>query len=151
MANFNKVILLGNLTRDVELRNVAGGQSVGEFGLAVNRQFTTKDGQKREEVTFVNCEAWGRQAEVLKQYMSKGRPLFIEGRLKYDSWEDKQTGKKQSKLVVVVENFQFIGGRGEGAPARSEASEQHQTADQGSYADADAPAHNPVPSTDIPF
>ncbi|MDA0803930.1 MAG: single-stranded DNA-binding protein, partial [Planctomycetota bacterium] len=116
MANLNKVMLIGNLTRDIELRAIAGGQNVGNFGLAVNRQFNTKDGQKHEETTFLDCEVWGRQADVMKQYLSKGRPVFIEGRLKLDTWEDKE-GKKQSKIRVVVENFQFLGGgrREEGA------------------------------------
>lgn len=110
MASYNKVLLMGNLTRDVELKHIASGQAVAQLGLAVNRRFKTKDGEEREEVTFVDCEAWGRQAEVIHQYFSKGKPIFVEGRLKLDSWEDKE-GKKQSKLRVVIEEFQFVGGR----------------------------------------
>lgn len=113
MANFNKVLLIGNLTRDPELKHTPSNQAVATIGLAVNRNFTTKDGEKREETTFVDCEAWGRQAEVMSQYLSKGRPVMIEGRLKLDQWQDKD-GNNRSKLRVVVENFQFLGGRGEG-------------------------------------
>jgi len=113
MANFNKVMLMGNLTRDIELRSTGGNQSVANIGLAVNRRFRTADGQDREEVTFVDCEAWGKTAETMAKYLVKGRPVFIEGRLKLDQWEDKE-GKKQSKLRVVVEGFQFIDSKGGG-------------------------------------
>ncbi len=113
MANFNKVLLVGNLTRDPELKHTTSNQAVAQIGLAVNRQFNTKDGEKREETTFVDCEAWGRTAEVMCQYLSKGRPVLVEGRLKLDQWQDKD-GNNRSKLKVVVENFQFLGGRGEG-------------------------------------
>ena len=108
MASYNKVLLMGNLTRDVELKSIAGNQSVAEIGLAVNRRFRTKEGEDREETTFVDCEAWGRTAEVMKQYLSKGRPVFIEGRLKLDQWTDKD-GQKRSKMRVVIESFQFMG------------------------------------------
>jgi single-strand DNA-binding protein len=124
MANFNKVMLMGNLTRDIELKVLPqGNQTVGNFGIAMNRKFKSASGEEREEVTFVDCEAWGRTAEIMKQYLTKGRPVFIEGRLKLDQWEDKE-GKKQSRLRVVVENFQFIGapagagGGGEATPHR---------------------------------
>ena len=116
MASFNQVILLGNLTRDVELRHTPSNQAVANIGLAMNRQFQTKDGERREETTFVDCEAWGRQAEVMAQYLSKGRPVFIQGRLKLDTWQDQQ-GQNRSKLKVVVENFQFVGGRDGGGNA----------------------------------
>ncbi|MEI7656504.1 MAG: single-stranded DNA-binding protein [Phycisphaerae bacterium] len=113
MANFNKVILMGNLTRDVELKSIGSGQSVGKIGLAVNRNFTTASGEKRTETTYVDCEAWGKQAEIMAKYLSKGKPVMIEGRLKYEQWEDKE-GKKRSTLKVVVENFQFVGAPGGG-------------------------------------
>jgi len=123
MASFNKVILAGNLTRDPELRYTPKGTAVAKIGLAVNRTWTGEDGQKKEEVNFIDVEAWGRQGEVIAQYMKKGRPLLIEGRLKLDSWEDKNTKQKVSKLKVVLESFSFIdsnrgdaGGEG-GAPA----------------------------------
>ena len=114
MASYNKVLLLGNLTRDPEMRVTPKGTAVCQFGLAVNRQFKDDSGQMREEVTFVDLEAWGKQAETIAKYMTKGRPLFVEGRLKFDQWDDKATGQKRSKLKVVLENFQFIGGREQG-------------------------------------
>ena len=110
MANFNKVFLMGNLTRDPELRYTPKGQAVAKLGLAVNRRYTTESGEAREEVTFVDVDAWGKQAEVISQYCKKGRPLFVEGRLKLDQWDDKTTGQKRSALRIVLEGFQFIGG-----------------------------------------
>lgn len=114
MANFNKVYLIGNLTRDPELRVTPKGTAICQFGLAVNRQFKDESGSVRDETTFVDIEAWGRQGETISKYCSKGRPLFVEGRLKFDQWEDKTSGQKRSKLKVVLEGFQFLGGRGEG-------------------------------------
>ncbi|MCA8976009.1 MAG: single-stranded DNA-binding protein [Planctomycetes bacterium] len=114
MANFNKVILLGNLTRDVELRHTQGGTAIGKFGMAVNRKYSA-NGEQKESTCFVDLTAWGRQAEVLAQYVHKGSQLFIEGRLEYSTWES-QEGGKRSKLEVVVENFQFVGS---GSGARS--------------------------------
>ena len=111
MASFNQVILLGNLTRDPQLTYLPSQTAVVEFGLACNRKFKGQNGEDREEVTFVDCSAFGKQAEVINQYMTKGKPIFIEGRLKYDQWEDKNGGGKRHKLTVVVENFQFVGGR----------------------------------------
>lgn len=122
MASFNKVILLGNLTRDPDMRMTPGGMAICKLGLAVNRVFTTKEGEKREEVTFVDCDAFGRQAETISKYMSKGQAIMIEGRLRLDQWETKE-GDKRSKLSVVVENFQFVGGRsGEGGSSDSDSS-----------------------------
>src|SRR2546421_13112482 len=114
MASFNKVMLMGNLARDPQLKYLPSQTAVAEFGIACNRKFRTAQGEDREEVTFVEVHAFGKQAEVLNQYMTKGKPLFIEGRLKLDQWEDKQGGGKRSKMTVVVENFSFIGGPGEG-------------------------------------
>jgi single-strand DNA-binding protein len=112
MANFNKVMLMGNLTRDPQLRQLpAGNTVVAEFGLATNRRYRTAGGEDKEETAFVDCSAFGRQAEVIAQHCTKGKPLFVEGRLKYDSWDDKFGGGKRSKLTVVVENFQFIGSK----------------------------------------
>ena len=106
-GSYNKVILMGNLTRDIEIRHINSNTAVGNFGLAVNRKFKTQAGEQREEVTFVDCEAWGRTAEVMAQYLAKGRSVLIDGRLKLDQWDDKDGGGKRSKLSVVVENFQF--------------------------------------------
>jgi single-strand DNA-binding protein len=111
MASFNKVILMGNLTRDPQLKYLPSQMAVAEFGLAMNRKFRTQSGEDREEVTFIDCSAFGKTGELINQYFTKGKPIFVEGRIKYDSWEDKQGGGKRSKITVVVENFQFIGGR----------------------------------------
>ena len=111
MASYNKVLLMGNLTRDPQMKYLPSQTAVVEFGLACNRKFRTANGEDREEVTFVDCTAFGKTGEVINQYFQKGKPIFIEGRLKYDQWEDKQGGGKRSKLTVVIDNFQFIGGR----------------------------------------
>lgn len=112
MASLNKVFLIGNLTRDPEIRRLDSGTTVAKFGLAVNRNYSTASGERREETTFVDVTAWGRQAEVIGQYLSKGRPVFVEGRLRLDSWTA-QDGTKRNKLEVVLENFQFLGSRGD--------------------------------------
>jgi single-strand DNA-binding protein len=109
MPSFNRVTLIGNLTRDPETRDLPSGTTICEFGLAMSRHYKTQGGEDREETAFVDCTAFAKQAEVLQQYAAKGRPLFVEGRLKYDTWDDKGGGGKRSKLSVVVENFQFLG------------------------------------------
>ena len=115
MANLNKVMLMGNLTRDPEVRYTPKGTAVAELGLAINRVYSAENGEKREETTFVDITLWGRTAEIAGEYLKKGRPVFIEGRLQLDSWDDKQTGQKRSKLKVVGEAMQLIGSRGEGS------------------------------------
>ncbi len=146
MPNLNKVMLMGNLTRDPELRYTPNNTAVVNIGLAINRVWYDKQtNQKNEETTFVDCEAWGRTAEVINQYLSKGRPIYIEGRLKLDQWQDKESGANRSKMKVVVESFEFIdsgggqgnsgGGRRQSAPAQAPQHDQHQ----------------PVPEDDIPF
>ena len=110
MASFNKVILMGNLTRDPELRYTPKGTAVAKLGLAVNRTWRNADGQQQDETTFVDVDAFGKQAETLGQYMQKGRPILLEGRLKLDQWEDKNTGQNRSKLGVILEKFSFVGG-----------------------------------------
>ena len=123
MASFNKVILMGNLTRDPELRYTPKGTAIAKIGVAVNRVWTNEAGEKKEEVTFVDVDIFGRTAENVGQYMRKGRPILIEGRLKLDQWDDKQTGQKKSRMGVVAETVQFLGGApgagegGGGAPA----------------------------------
>lgn len=111
MANVNKVILIGNLTRDPEVKYTPKGSAVTDLGLAVNRSYTTDNGEKREETTFVDVTLWGKTAELAGQYLSKGRSVYIEGRLQLDSWEDKASGQKRSKLRVVGEAMQFLGNR----------------------------------------
>jgi single-strand DNA-binding protein len=164
MPNFNKVMLMGNLVSDPVQRTTTTDRAVTKFSLALNRKWKDRSGNQQEEATFVDCEAWDRTAEVINQYMSKGKPIFVEGRLKLDRWET-QSGDKRSRLLVVVENFQFIdaggggggnggggGGRGydrdqdrgrgydRSAPASSEPS--------GGYAD-ESPAYDP--GDDVPF
>jgi single-strand DNA-binding protein len=115
MASFNKVILLGNLTRDPEVRYTPKGSAVCDLGVAVNRQYTLDSGEKREEVTYVDVVLWSRLAEIAGEYLKKGRPVFIEGRLQMDTWDDKQTGQKRTKLRVIGETMQLLGGRPPGA------------------------------------
>jgi len=150
MANFNKVFLMGNLTRDPELRYSSKGTAIAKIGLAVNRVWRTETGEQKEEVTFIDVDAFGRQAETIGQYLKKGRPIFVEGRLRLDTWDDKQSGQKRSKLGVVLENFQFLGSaQGQQTPGR-----------EGSAAEASRPKVSENPSAgaeeapsedDVPF
>jgi single-strand DNA-binding protein len=114
MPSVNKVIIVGNLTRDPVTKQLQSQSMVTEFGLAMNRKFKAPSGEDREEVCFVDCSAFGRQAEVIQKYCRKGKSLYVEGRLKYDSWDDKGGHGKRSKLSIVVENFQFLGGKDDG-------------------------------------
>ena len=127
MASFNKVILLGNLTRDPEVRYTPKGSAVCDLGIAVNRVYTTEGGERREEVTFVDVVLWARLAEIAGEYLKKGRPVFIEGRLQMDTWDDKQSGQKRTKLRVVGESMQLLGSRPAGA-APAEAGETERPA-----------------------
>ncbi len=119
MANLNKVLLLGNVTRDPEVRYTPKGSAVCDLGVAVNRAYTTDSGEKRDEATFVDVTLWGRTAEVASEYLKKGRPVFIEGRLQMDTWDDKQTGQKRTRLRVVAENMQLLGGRPSGGKSET--------------------------------
>ena len=121
---FNKVILMGNLTRDPETRSTPNGQSVTSFSLAVNRSWRGQDGSQQESVSYIDCVAWGKTGEVIAQYLGKGRAILVSGRLDQRSWEDKESGQKRSKVEVVVEDFNFVDSRtgdGGGAPAPSSA------------------------------
>lgn len=115
MASFNRVMIMGNLTRDPEVRYTPKGTAVTDIGLAVNRYFSGDGGERQEETTFVDVTLWGRTAEVAGQYLQKGRPVFIEGRLQMDTWQDKATGQNRSRLKVVGESMQLIGGKSDGA------------------------------------
>lgn len=153
MASYNKVLLMGNLTRDIELRQLPSGSSIATIGLAVNEKYKDKNDQWVERVNFIDCEMFGRRAEVMAQYLSKGSPVFIEGRLRLDTWQDKNDGSNRSKLKVVVENFEFIGGGqgggGGGGGARTAAGPRRQPAQQqGGYDDY---AESQVSPDDIPF
>ena len=144
MANFNKVLLMGNLTRDPQLSYLPSQTAVVDFGLAVNRRWTGKDGEKKEETCFVDCRAFGRMAENINKYLVKGRALFVEGRLVFDSWTA-QDGSKRSKHRVTVENFQFLGGPGgANGPASGQASQGY----QGTSAKSGPSGDN---ADDIPF
>ncbi|MFN2540765.1 MAG: single-stranded DNA-binding protein [Chthoniobacterales bacterium] len=128
MASFNKVILLGNLTRDPEVRYTPKGSAVCDLGIAVNRQYTLDSGEKREEVTYVDVVLWSRLAEIAGEYLKKGRPVFIEGRLQMDTWDDKQTGQKRSKLRVIGETMQLLGSRPPAAAGAAEPGEEERPA-----------------------
>ncbi|HTZ20612.1 MAG TPA: single-stranded DNA-binding protein [Opitutaceae bacterium] len=123
MASLNKVFLIGNLTRDPELRVTPKGTAICQFGLAVNRQYKDDSGATRDETTFVDIEAWGKQGELVAKYLTKGSPAFVEGRLRLDQWEDKTSGQKRSRLKIVLDNVQFLGRPGGGGqPAAAAAS-----------------------------
>ena len=111
MANLNKVMLIGNVTRDPEIRYTPKGTALVDLGLAVNRRYTADNGEKREETTFVDVTFWGRTAEIANEYLKKGRSVYVEGRLQLDSWDDKATGQKRSKLKIVGEEMQMLGSR----------------------------------------
>lgn len=154
MANLNKVMLIGNLTRDPELRYTPKGTAVADIAIAINRVWNDEGGNKQEEVTFVDVTLWGRQAELAQQYLSKGRGAYIEGRLQMDTWDDKQTGQKRSKLKVVAESLQFLPD-GKGGGERSGGGEPRQ---QGNARGNSAPPQqrNDAPEDygdddDIPF
>lgn len=123
MANFNKVILAGNLTRDPQLSYLPSGTPVCEFGLAINRKWKSQTGEMKEEVCFVDCRAFGRPGETINQYMTKGRPILVEGRLRFEQWEGKD-GQKRSRLSVVAEGFQFLGGPPGNRPAGGQPAER---------------------------
>jgi single-strand DNA-binding protein len=153
MASFNKVILLGNLTRDPEVRYTPKGTAVAELGMAVNRVYTAENGEKREETTFVDVTLWGRTAEIAGEYLKKGRPVFIEGRLQLDSWEDKQSGQKRSKLKVVGEGLQLLGSRPGGSGSTGGGDEEGSSAPRSSSKSAPPPKAAPAEPDDdqIPF
>jgi single-strand DNA-binding protein len=160
MGNFNKVMLLGNLTRDPELRYTPKGTAIVKLGMAINRTWKDDTGASKEEVTFVDVDAFGRQAEVLAQYLRKGRQLFVEGRLRLDTWDDKQTGQKRNKLGVVLESFQFVdsggarsGEEGGAAPARPRVAVTPAPTAQNAAPAPSTPAQDgpPLEEDDVPF
>jgi len=153
MASFNKVILLGNLTRDPEVRYTPKGTAVTELGMAVNRVYTAENGEKREETTFVDVTLWGRTAEIAGEYLKKGRPVFIEGRLQLDTWDDKQSGQKRSKLKVVGEGLQLLGGRPGGGSGGGSGGDEESAGGSRSSRPAPPPKAAPAGPDDdeIPF
>lgn len=162
-GSFNKVFLMGNLTRDPELRHTQSNMAVATFGVAVNRRWRDQNGEQREETTFVDCDAWGKTAEVMCQYLTKGRPVFIEGRLRLDSWQDKTSGENRSKLKVVIDTFQFVDSKGGpgGAPGSAPGGDGPTGASAGARRGApagrapqpagDGPGYEPMGDDDIPF
>jgi single-strand DNA-binding protein len=161
MANLNKVMLIGNLTRDPELRYTPSGKAVADISLAINRVWVNDQGQKQEDTTFVDVTLWGRQAELAQQYLTKGRGAYVEGRLQMDTWDDKETGKKRSRLKVVGDSLQFLpdgrggagggpsgGGNGGQQQRPASAPQQRSSAPQGASA---APADEFQEEDDIPF
>jgi single-strand DNA-binding protein len=152
VASFNKVIVAGNLVADPELRYTPKGTAVAKIRLAINRNYTLDSGEKKEEVTYVDVDAFARQAEVISQYLKKGRPILVEGRLRYETWDDKQSGQKRSKLGVVLENFQFLdsgnreGGGAGGVPSAPRP--PRPAASTTPNSDSDAPPHD---GDDVPF
>lgn len=151
---FNKVTLMGNLTRDVEMRTTQSGQNVANFSLAVSRSWKGQDGQQQEQTSFINCVAWGKPGEIIAQYVSKGSPLLVSGRLDQRSWDDKDSGQKRSAVEVVVEDFNFIGGGrnddNAGAPrtSSSNSSSTNKSSNSTSSDDAD---DKPIDLSEIPF
>ena len=155
MPSLNKVLLMGNLTRDPELRVTPKGTPICQFSLAINRQFKMESGETREEVIYVDVEAWGKQGETIAKYCTKGRPLYVEGRLRLDQWEDKNTKEKRSRMKVVLEQFQFLGdsrGGGAGPQASSDegggSPERHAPPPRASAKPAAAPENL---DEDVPF
>ena len=154
MASFNKVIIAGNLTRDPELRYTPKGTAIASFGMAINRKWKSESGETKEEVAFVDVEAWDRQAEVVAQYFKKGRPILVEGRLKFDQWEDKNTHQKRSKLSVRLESFSFIDTKHADDGVPSDAPRARPAAAPAAAADAPAPAEpeaSEPEQDDVPF
>ena len=158
MPNLNRVMLMGNLTRDPELRYLPSNTPVVNVGLAINRKWKNQQGESQEETTYVDCEAFGRSAEVINQYLRKGRPVFLEGRLRLDQWQDRE-GQNRSKLKVVIENFQFVDSRGGGdmQDGGMVSHSGHATSSQAVPQPAALPAsggaeaHQPMGEDDIPF
>lgn len=167
MASFNRVILMGNLTRDPQVKYIPSGTAVAELGLAVNRTWFDKNAnQKKEDVTFVDVTLWGRQAEIAGEYLSKGRAVLIEGRLQMDTWQDKESGQNRSKLKVVCENMTMVGGRNEGGGSgggggyqRPQASAPSSSGNQSDFSSGvdssadsfyDSPSGN-TPDDEVPF
>lgn len=156
MANVNKVILIGNVTRDPEVKFTPKGSAVTDVGLAINRNYTLDNGEKREETIFVDVELWGRLAEIAGEYAKKGRPIYIEGRLRMDTWEDKASGQKRSRMKVVGENLQLLGGRPGGASSGGGDYEGGGQSEQRPQQRSSRPAAPPQassaePDDDIPF
>lgn len=153
---FNKVILMGNLTRDPEVRTTPSGQSVTSFSLAISRSWRGQDGEQHDSVSYINCVAWGKAGEIIAQYVQKGRPLLVSGRLEQRSWDDKESGQKRSTVEVIVEDFNFVGGGQGGSGGGSfTQSDSDSPSAPAKKKDDTKPADNfgdePINLDDIPF
>lgn len=151
---FNKVTLLGNLTRDPETRNTPSGQSVTNFSLAVNRTWKGSDGSQQEAVSYIDCVAWGKAGEIISQYLTKGRPVLVHGRLDQRSWDDKDSGQKRSKIEVIVEDFNFIdsgSGGGDNAPRTAAGSSNSAPTKKKDDVVIDDVNDQPIDLSEIPF
>ncbi|MDR2512586.1 MAG: single-stranded DNA-binding protein [Puniceicoccales bacterium] len=157
MASYNKVILAGNLTRDPDLRMLPSGMAVAKFAIAVNRRYTTKEGDQRDEVTYIEIDSFGKQAETIAKYCTKGSGILVEGRLKLDQWDDKTSGEKRSRLGVVLEGFTFLGGRPGGASSEGSNQGYEENSPPRRSAAPAAPRSQPPPQSapsiddDVPF
>ena len=155
MSSFNKVILMGNLTRDPELRQTQSGTSVCRFSIAVNRSYNSQDGSLRDETCFVEIDCFGKSAENVAKYFSKGKPILVEGRLRQDSWADKQTGQKRTKLMVVLERFEFVGSRDSGGYAGGNTggydAEYSAPQPRGGVRQQSRPRNDDIEDDDVPF
>ncbi len=152
MSSFNKVILMGNLTRDPELRQTQSGTSVCRFSIAVNRSYNSQDGSLRDETCFVEIDCFGKSAENVAKYFTKGKPILVEGRLRQDSWEDKQTGQKRTKLMVVLERFEFIGSaRDNNTSAGGYDAEYSAPQPRGGVRQQSRPRNDDIEDDDVPF
>jgi len=165
MPSYNKVILLGNLTREPELRHLPSNMPVVQIALAVNERYKDKSGQWIDKANFIDCEAFGRTAEIINQYFQKGSPILIEGKLRMDQWEDRQSGQKRSKLKVVIDRFEFVTSRGEGGGGGGNSgggggysnsggggrSQYDNASNRPQQSAPEEPFHEPVDEDDIPF
>ena len=152
MASYNKVILMGNFTRDPEVRQTASGTSVCRFSIAVNRSYSGQDGTMRDETCFVDIDAFGRSAENIGKYFTKGKPILIEGRLRQDTWDDKETGKPRSKMMVVMERFEFVSGGNREGESSSEGGNTYKRTSPAPRAAASAPERaDDFEDDDVPF
>ena len=150
MASFNQCTVVGNLTRDVELRYIASGSAVANVSIAINEKYTTKSGEKREDVLFLECVLWGKTAEIAGEYLSKGKPVLFSGKLKQENWDDKTTGQKRSKIVLNVDTMQFLGGPsgGQDAPKQERPRQQTPRSDSRNESIYD---DMPTEADDVPF
>lgn len=148
---FNKVVLMGNLTRDPETRNTPSGQSVTNFSLAVNRTWKGADGQQQEAVSYIDCVAWGKPGEIIAQYLTKGRPVLVSGRLDQRSWDDKDSGQKRSKVEVIVEDFNFVDSGNAGGDSTPRATSSASTTNKKADVQIDDVSDQPIDLSEIPF